>query len=282
MILHIIVFKTLERQQFKKITQAAINELIEFEISNAILSNDSQIVEQDEKSLNNEKPDETKYLSAFNQRVLKETKATNNGEYNNSAGQGKSKSSQEKSSHKGLKKNSSNRKKKSIFAKKVNLKKNDIIKLSDLSPNAFDPGAGEISSGNNKEVSRTSDYLKDVEDGAQTYLNTREFIYYAYYKRIRSKIRYHWEDRIKQKVTEIIKDQNIAIARRTRLTKVIIVLNDNGRLVGVQIVGRSGIEDLDDAAVEAFKEAEPFPNPPKDLVESDGRIRINWDFVLDS
>jgi protein TonB len=40
--------------------------------------------------------------------------------------------------------------------------------------------------------------------------------------------------------------------------------------------------DLDSAAVEAFRQAAPFPNPPKGMVEADGTIKIRWDFVLEA
>jgi len=53
-------------------------------------------------------------------------------------------------------------------------------------------------------------------------------------------------------------------------------------LIKVQVIGRSGIQDLDDAAVEAFKAAAPFPNPPKGIVDEDGTIRIRWDFILEA
>ena len=48
------------------------------------------------------------------------------------------------------------------------------------------------------------------------------------------------------------------------------------------MVGQSGVTDLDEAAMEAFKQAAPFPNPPKGIVEKDGRIRIRWDFILEA
>jgi len=48
------------------------------------------------------------------------------------------------------------------------------------------------------------------------------------------------------------------------------------------VIGDSGIQDLDDAAIEAFKAAAPFPNPPKGVVENDGTVQIRWDFVLET
>jgi protein TonB len=50
----------------------------------------------------------------------------------------------------------------------------------------------------------------------------------------------------------------------------------------VQVVSDSGVRDLDQAAVEAFQEAAPFPNPPSGIVDSDGTIKIRWDFILEA
>ena len=41
-----------------------------------------------------------------------------------------------------------------------------------------------------------------------------------------------------------------------------------------------GLEFLDDEAVEAFKEAEPFPNPPRQLIEN-GTINFGFGFLFD-
>jgi outer membrane biosynthesis protein TonB len=43
----------------------------------------------------------------------------------------------------------------------------------------------------------------------------------------------------------------------------------------------SGIKELDDAAIESFNDAGPFPNPPKGLVV-DGKVTIEWGFVVKS
>ncbi|MDX9731530.1 MAG: TonB family protein, partial [Bdellovibrionales bacterium] len=67
-----------------------------------------------------------------------------------------------------------------------------------------------------------------------------------------------------------------------QITSVIIILDEKGTLFRVQVVGASGIVDLDDAAVEAFRAAAPFPNPPKGIVEEDGTLKIRWDFVLEA
>ena len=76
--------------------------------------------------------------------------------------------------------------------------------------------------------------------------------------------------------------RELASAEEDRITRVIIILDDGGILQGVQVLEESGVRDLDDAAVEAFRAAAPFPNPPKGIIEDDGTVKIHWDFVLEA
>ena len=77
--------------------------------------------------------------------------------------------------------------------------------------------------------------------------------------------------------------QGRSIASNTdRITKIVIILDGQGTLQRVQVIGPSGLLDLDDAAVEAFRAAAPFPNPPKGIIESDGTVKIRWDFILEA
>jgi TonB family protein len=48
----------------------------------------------------------------------------------------------------------------------------------------------------------------------------------------------------------------------------------------VRVEQSSGVDFLDHVAVEAFKKAEPFPNPPGGIADEDGSIRFNFQFVL--
>jgi protein TonB len=121
-----------------------------------------------------------------------------------------------------------------------------------------------------------------VNTGLQTLLSTREFVYYAYYSRIKDALRQHWEPTVREKV-KIIYRQGRSIASATdRVTQVLVTLNKNGELIKVEVLTQSGVEALDSAAVESFRAAAPFPNPPKGMVESDGTVKIRWDFVLEA
>lgn len=247
-------------------------EIIEIDyMSNLEQKQSTQIVQQD-KSINEQAPDSAKYLSKKNQRVAEETKAENTGKFNNTVSVGQ----------KGKSKTAA--KKKASTTNSQAVADGDIPSLKELKPkfnfmnqvenDSFQPSKG-ISS-------QTDDHLKDVKSGLQTMLNTKEFVYYSYYQRIRNKIRQFWEPAIREKVRKIFAQGRNIASTRDRVTRVIIVLDNGGSLLKVQVVGQSGFHDLDEAATEAFRAAEPFPNPPKGMIEKDGTVKIRWDFILEA
>jgi len=230
--------------------------------------NTTQIVEQEEKPLNQETPEDARFLSANNQKVQKQTQAMNHGEFQN-------------------------RKSKAEKAGKAVASKKSVPKLDQLL-SSYDP----LASGMKKQeaitkeeaeaaqkggdVSQSNDYLKDVDRGIETLLNTREFKYYTYYNRIRKQLSHYWEPKVRQKVSALFQQGRTIASTQDRITKLLIVLNSAGTLVTVQVLSDSGIRDLDDAAIEAFKAAAPFPNPPKGIIDTDGTVKIRWDFVLET
>jgi protein TonB len=239
-----------------------------------------QIVEQDQNRVNDEKDEKAKYLSRFDQKVLQETKAQLNGKYTNSAGQMSNSNIPQPEVKKVVKKKTQPEK----VASENGFKRSPTIE--DLKPKFdFSPKLEEQSptvAGLPGAPSQNNDHLKDVQPGVQTLLSTREFVYYSYYSRIKNQLRFHWEPRIKDKFMQMMRQGRTIASSKTRITKVVITLNSAGTLIKVQVLDESGIRDLDDAAVEAFKAAAPFPNPPKGIVESDGTIKIRWDFVLEA
>ena len=257
-----------------------------------------QIVQQPDKALNDELDEKAKFLSAHNQRVVHETKAQQSGDFRNSAGRGEGQSQPTKqmakqeppqkqqkpaASESAVKKFAESSKSKNIG--KVIDKNGTVPTLSDLSPK-FDPSVrapdNTVSAGNGSRASQTSDFLKDTPPSLQTMLSTREFVYYSYYQRIQNQIRQYWEPSIREKVRRIFASGRTIASERDHTTRVIIVLDREGNLIKVQVVGESGVKDLDDAAVEAFRAAAPFPNPPKGMTDKDGTIRVNWDFVIEA
>lgn len=254
------------------------------------LETGKQIVEQNKKSFNEDIPKDAKFLSLNNQKVVKETRAQKHGDFSNDAGQSQDKGRAPTPEVQAR----TNQKKKASKVEQVlngpTDTENGLPTLARLKPsfhfsNAETPSEESVtnpSQDSGAEASKTSDYLKEVATGAQTLLNTREFVYFSYYNRIREKLRQQWEPRIREKVRHVIKSGRSIASARDRITKVVIILSENGSLERVQVISESGITDLDEAAVDAFRAAEPFPNPPKGIIESDGKIRIKWEFILEA
>ncbi|MGZ3772918.1 MAG: TonB family protein [Pseudobdellovibrionaceae bacterium] len=253
----------------------------------AALTPTNQVVEQSEVSANEEIPVNSRFLSAKNQKVEKQTVATNHGQFQNVK-----KATSEKAGPKGDGKQKSvtkSEESKKAIAKDLfkGFDPNEALerqKIADKQSGLGEGhGNGEQNTGTGADTSQTDDYIKDVNSGLETLLNTREFKYYSYYNRIRKQLAQHWEGRVREKLTKLFKEGRApAATNRDRITKVIVVLNNRGTLVRVQVLSDSGIRDLDDAAVEAFRAAAPFPNPPKGIVEGDGTVKIRWDFVLET
>ncbi len=130
--------------------------------------------------------------------------------------------------------------------------------------------------------SQTKDYLPDTEKGMETILSTQEFVYFTYYNRIRNQLNQYWEPKIKEKMIHMFKKGRKIASKEDQITKVLITLNTKGELVKVKILSESGTQELDEVALEAFKLAAPFPNPPKGIANENGVIEIRWDFVVET
>lgn len=252
-----------------------------------------QIVSSDDRRLNDEKDPNAKYLSQFDQKVVRETRALKSGKFANTGGKGAAAAPAQAKPETP----SDTEKSQETLATKSDIKTfqgGDLAVTPKTGLAAFNPSFRKLpvvpdptaapneTSGDGREISATDDHLKDVPSGLDTMLSTREFLYYSYYNRIKSQLRQHWEPKIKEKFTKIVRQGRTIASEGDKITRVIIILDDRGTLIRVQVVGRSGVTDLDDAAVEAFRAAAPFPNPPKGIVEADGTIKIRWDFVLEA
>lgn len=130
-------------------------------------------------------------------------------------------------------------------------------------------------------LAQNNDFIEDVPLGDMTNLNTTEFKYYGFYHRIRQKLEQHWGSSIKDKARNLYRSGRRMPASDNLITSVTVTLNDTGQIVDMQIEGTSGVRELDQAAIESFNKAGPFPNPPKGLLVG-GRATIQWGFVVKS
>lgn len=129
--------------------------------------------------------------------------------------------------------------------------------------------------------SSTNDYVEEVTLGDFTHLNTVEYKHYGFFHRIRQKLEQFWGNSIQEKSLALFKAGRRMPASQDLITSLQVTLNDKGEIIAVKILGASGVKELDDAAVESFNQAGPFPNPPKDLLVN-GKATIEWGFVVKS
>ncbi|MED5369926.1 MAG: TonB family protein [Myxococcota bacterium] len=110
--------------------------------------------------------------------------------------------------------------------------------------------------------------LLDVPDGEATYLNTKEFLYASYINQIRRMVAFYWDQNLDNLPT------GLPFSKPLYMTAVHVTITSDGRLESIQIVTESGMGPLDNAVVQAWWSAGPFPPPPEGLVEADGRAYL--------
>lgn len=132
-----------------------------------------------------------------------------------------------------------------------------------------------------RKISSTNDHVVDIPLGDVTNLNTVEYKYYGFYHRIRQKLEQFWGRSIQEKSQQLAKAGRRVRTSDELITALQITLDHQGEIVAIKVLGSSGIRELDDAAIESFNEAGPFPNPPKDLIV-DGKVTLEWGFVVKS
>lgn len=280
-IFHILLVATLLLTAKYKENLAKQNQSVEVailtdeEMQNLKKPQPDQIKQMVDSASNDTVSENAKYLSEKNNKVEKETKARVSDQFKNVNKQAAQKSAPEQ------KKVAEQTKKTQpqLFSKTFDpyaalMQKNLQQELKQASKGQTGAKKGETSS--------TDDHLQGVTEDLITKLNTREYKYYGFYHRIKTQLNQWWQPKVREKVTRMVRQGRTIASDTNKTTKLVIVLNDIGNLVKVQVLGESGVRDLDDAAVEAFRQAAPFPNPPKGIIEADGTVKIRWDFVIES
>ncbi|MCC7440138.1 MAG: energy transducer TonB [Bdellovibrionales bacterium] len=155
------------------------------------------------------------------------------------------------------------------------------VPLPSVDPGSRNPASDRVWStfaGQYGSVSR--DYVEGLKAGEQTALNTKEFVFYGYFERIRARLDLAWQPLLREHLIKMYRSGRRLASDRDHTTRTRVVLDTRGKVVRVQLLEASGVLTLDDAAVEAFNQAGPFPNPPSGLISPQGTVEIQWEFVL--
>ena len=119
--------------------------------------------------------------------------------------------------------------------------------------------------------------LKENKLAAKDELNTQEFLYFSYYKRIHDRLEREWRpaDALERKY-----GHRFNFSGEQQATVVLMILNSDGSLNTIQMVKSSDYIELDKEAIRAIERTQPYESPPKGIINKDGKIQIKWGFIL--
>jgi TonB family protein len=124
-----------------------------------------------------------------------------------------------------------------------------------------------------------NDHLQDIEQGAGTFLNTREWKYATFFNRVKQAVGRNWDPneplRQRDPTGEIY-------GGRDRYTILDVTLGGDGLVKDIKVQRSSGVDFLDEAAIVSFRRAQPFPNPPPGLMGKDGTVTFPFGFYLET
>jgi TonB family protein len=200
------------------------------------------------------KPDSSApYLSDRTRRVEKETIARGNGDGGGAARLGQS--------------------------RKLQLKPNIDLPGYRPDPN-LTMGSGELYLGVQPGVGGaigSHDLVKsEVVQGAETLLNTDEYRFASFFRRVKQEIVPRWKPRVRQ----ITRSQRRQLPEGVYLTDVTISADRDGAVTMVEVTRSSGFAAFDKAAVDAFWGMARFRNLPSELINQDGRYVTSFAFSV--
>ena len=122
------------------------------------------------------------------------------------------------------------------------------------------------------------DRLDDVENGDETSLNSKRWLYASFFNRLKRQVAQNWNP---EPVWRRRDPTGTVFGFRTRVTEVRVSLSRRGEIAKILVSTPSGVVELDDEAVRAFRAAGPFPNPPEGLVQKDNLITFAFGFTFE-
>jgi TonB family protein len=124
----------------------------------------------------------------------------------------------------------------------------------------------------------TNDYLKDIDEGEDTALNAKKWKFASFFNRVKRSVAEHWRPDVEYRRRD---PSGNVYGMRDRITVLRVQLKPDGSLANVIVEQPCGVDFLDDEAIAAFKAAQPFPNPPRQLVDESGMIQFKFAFIFE-
>ncbi len=119
------------------------------------------------------------------------------------------------------------------------------------------------------------DHVEGVDVGDSTFLNTREWKYAGFFNRVKQTVAENWNPMGAASVRDPTGSRYF---QKDRTTVLAITLNPQGGVTEIKVARSSGLDFLDQTAIDAFEKAQPFVNPPNGLADAHGDIRFTFGF----
>ncbi len=152
------------------------------------------------------------------------------------------------------------------------------------------PGLNPTTSGNKGENSFSKsvviggstqgEWIPGVKEGSFSALNTDQFTYYTFFARTKEAIRFRWVQGVRHFSERASPSEILTLSRIPAPTRLEIVLSKSGDVLKISTMRTSGSADLDEAAIRAFWDASPLQNPPAEMADEDGLIRLYYAFQV--
>ena len=119
------------------------------------------------------------------------------------------------------------------------------------------------------------DHVEGVDVGDATFLNTREWKYAGFFNRVKQNVAEVWNPMDAARVRD---PTGSIYFNKDRTTVLSVTLNPQGTITEIRVARTSGLDFLDQTAIDAFEKAQPFVNPPPGLADARGDIRFTFGF----
>jgi len=208
-----------------------------------------------------EAPAKPEYLAEYNTRTKEQTKARETNATSPNVGRRSAQPAREAKAAEPTPKmrQSTN----GLLAKKP--EQEPVSKLIPTWKNAGDNGAP------------SNDYLRNVQVDNDTKLNAAQWEHAAFFNRMKDAIARRWNP---NRAIRRYDPTGVLVKNQDRLTGLLATIDRDGKLIEIKVVKQSGVYYLDDEALNAFKEAAPFSNPPKKLFASADTFEIHYGFNI--
>lgn len=141
-----------------------------------------------------------------------------------------------------------------------------------------DPLGLRVPPGNSdKDAMPLAEHLPNVEEGEKTQLNAWQWRHATFFNRIKSSIARTWSPNSQ---IERFDPKGALLGQLDRVTVMQVTIDTFGKLKALSVANSSGVSYLDEEAERSFREAAPFPFPPRELFKSQDEFTFKFAFHL--